>query len=165
MRVLRGEDGARAWLKGFAAQQPKAYEKNGAVRDAVAAGEVSLGLINHYYRYELITAQGVEAGAAVVNQFLDARDPGGLVNVAGAGVLKGAKNPDGALALIDYLLSAKGQSYFAEKTYEYPLAAGVLPAGDLPPLDELKPPVIDLSDLDSLEATQDLLAEVGLLTK
>jgi hypothetical protein len=35
----------------------------------------------------------------------------------------------------------------------------------LPSLEELNAPTIDLADLKTLEATQDLLARVGLLTK
>lgn len=164
LRVLRGDDGARTWLKAFAAQEPRAYERNGAVRDAVNAGEIALGLVNHYYLYELIAAKG-EAAAVAKNQFMAAGDAGGLVNVAGAGVVKSAKNPDAALALIRYLLSSTGQRYFAEKTFEYPLVAGVSATPGLPALSSLQPPAIDLADLDSLETTQALLADVGLLTR
>jgi iron(III) transport system substrate-binding protein len=164
LRVLRGEAGAKTWLTAFAAQQPKAYERNGAVRDAVNSGEVALGLVNHYYLYELIAAKGA-AAAVAKNQFMAAGDPGGLVNVAGVGLLKSAKNPDAALALVRYLQSATGQKYFAEKTYEYPLSSGVAAVLDLPALSSLRPPAIDLADLDTLAATQELLASVGLLTK
>lgn len=164
LRVLRGEDGARTWLEAFAAQQPKAYERNGAVRDAVNSGEMALGLVNHYYLYELIAAKGADAAVAR-NQFMAPGDPGGLVNVAGVGLLKGADNPDAALALVRYLQSTAGQTYFAQKTYEYPLSAGLTPADDLPALADLKPPAIDLADLDTLAKTQDLLASVGLLTR
>jgi iron(III) transport system substrate-binding protein len=164
LRVLLGEDGAREWLVAFAAQEPKPYESNGAVRDAVNAGEIALGLINHYYLYE---KQAAEGGDAIVaqNQFMAAGDPGGLLNVAGVGVLATAPNPDGAQALAEYLVSDKAQQYFAESTKEYPLVDGVNAAPEIPPLASLAPPAIDLSDLATLEQTQELLAEVGLLTQ
>ena len=44
----------------FAAQEPVAYEGNSQVRDAVDAGEVQIGLINHYYLYELIAEKGAD---------------------------------------------------------------------------------------------------------
>ena len=163
LRVLRGDDGAREWLEGFAANEPVPYEKNGAVRDAVNAGEVALGLVNHYYLYELIAAEGEDAVVAQ-NQFLAAGDPGGLVNVAGVGVLASSDNQAAALALVEYLLSVEGQTYFANNTYEYPLRDDVAPQADLPALSELQPPAIDLSDLDTLAETQEMLADVGLLT-
>jgi iron(III) transport system substrate-binding protein len=164
LRILRGDDGARKWLTAFAAQQPKAYSGNAAVRDAVDKGEISIGLVNHYYLFEKIAAEGA-ANVKAKNQFLAPGDPGGLVNVAGMGLLRTAKNPDAALALVRFLLSEKGQSYFATKTFEYPLAAGVKPAAEVPSLESLKPPAIDLTDLDSLARTQELLASTGLLTK
>jgi iron(III) transport system substrate-binding protein len=164
LRVLRGETAAKTWLDKFKANDPKPYNSNGAVRDAVNGGEISLGLINHYYIYEKIAAEGA-AKVVAKNQYLTGGDVGGLVNVAGVGVLSSSKNKPAALALVDYLLSEKAQKYFAEKTYEYPLIASVSPSVDVPKLDSLKPPAIDLSDLDSLEKTQNLLASVGLLTK
>ncbi|PWQ88997.1 iron ABC transporter substrate-binding protein, partial [Enterococcus faecium] len=53
LRVLRGDDGAEQWLRAFKAQDPQAFENNVAVRDAVDSGQVALGLVNHYYLYEL----------------------------------------------------------------------------------------------------------------
>lgn len=164
LRVLRGEDGARAWLEGFAANDPVAFEKNGAVRDAVDGGEVSLGLINHYYVYEKIAAEGADA-VTVENQFLAPGDPGGLVNVAGVGVLTSSDSTAEAERLVAFLLSETGQTYFAESTFEYPLIPGVPPAGGLPTLEELDPPQLDLSDLDSIAETQELLDSVGLLSR
>lgn len=164
LRVLRGEDGARQWLEAFAEQDPKAYEGNAQVRDAVNAGEVALGLINHYYLYELVAEKG-EGAVVARNQFLAAGDPGGLVNVAGVGVLATAANRDASLRLVDYLTSRRAQEYFAEETFEYPLIEGVPAAAGLPSLAELSPPQLDLSDLDSIAQTQALLADVGLLTQ
>jgi iron(III) transport system substrate-binding protein len=164
LRVLRGEEGARTWLEGFAANKPVAYEKNAAVRDAVNAGEVAAGLINHYYLYEKIAAEGADAVVAK-NHYFTNQDPGSLVNVAGVGILAGSDNSAAAQALVDYLLSKTGQSFFSETTFEYPLIEGVAPTDGLKTLEEIDPPTIDLSDLKSIEATQELLADVGLLTK
>jgi iron(III) transport system substrate-binding protein len=164
LRVVRGEAGAKAWLEKFKANDPKPSNGNGAVRDAVNGGEIALGLVNHYYLYEKIAKEGA-ANVVAKNQFLTNGDVGGLVNVAGAGVLTSSRNQPAAIALVEYLLSEKGQRYFAEKTYEYPLIGSVGPVADVPSLTELKPPALDLSDLDDIEKTQNLLAQVGLLTK
>lgn len=163
LRLTRGEEGARTWLEGFKAQEPVAYEGNTAVRDAVDTGEIAIGLVNHYYVYEKIAAEGEDAVVAR-NQFLAPGDPGGLVNVAGIGVLESSSNKDLAFRLVEFLLSETGQTYFAENTYEYPLREGVPVAEGLPALDSLQPLEIDLSDLSSIEATQELLSDVGLLT-
>lgn len=164
LRVLRGDDGARQWLTAFAAQEPKAYERNGAVRDAVNSGEIALGLVNHYYLYEKIAADGPD-GIVAQNNYLAPGDPGGLVNVAGAGILATADDKAAAQRFVDYLVSPAAQEYFAQQTKEFPLVAGVATAEGVPALDTLSPPQIDLSDLASLEQTQELLAEVGLLTR
>jgi iron(III) transport system substrate-binding protein len=163
LRVLRGEDGARTWLEGFAANDPQPFERNGVVRDAVDAGEVAIGLVNHYYLFEKITAQGAD-NVVAKNQYLAPGDPGGLVNVAGVGILGSSDNAAAAQALVDYLLSETGQTYFAQRTYEFPLRANIPTAPNVPAFSTLSPPQIDLSDLDSLAVTQELLADVGLLT-
>lgn len=163
LRVLRGDDGAEQWLRAFKAQEPRAYENNVALRDAVNSGEVGLGLSNHYYLYELIAADGPDAVEAR-NQFMAPGDPGGLVNVAGVGVLKTAPHPVQAQAFAAYLVGESAQKYFATETEEYPLIAGVAPGVEMPPLTDLEPPQVDLSELDDLEATQELLVETGLLT-
>jgi len=162
LRVLRGEDEARTWLEAFAANNPVAYEKNGAVRDAVNAGEVALGLVNHYYLYEKIAAEGAE-NVVAQNQYLPG-DIGGLVNVAGIGVLKNSDNSAGSQCFASYLVSDTAQKFFVEKSFEYSLVEGIAPFDGLPTLEELDPPSIDLSDLQSIAETQELLNDVGLLS-
>lgn len=163
LRVIRGEDAAREWLEGFAANDPVAYEKNSAVRDAVNAGQVSIGLVNHYYLYELVAAEGDDAVVAR-NQFMDSGDVGGLVNVAGMGVLAGSDASTLGQCLLTFALSDAGQEYFVDRSYEYALVAGIAQYEGLPAFSELDPPALDLSDLESLDETQELLADVGLLT-
>lgn len=163
LRVIRGEDGARQWLESFAANDPVPYEKNSAVRDAVDDGLVALGLVNHYYIFEKIAAEGADAVIAK-NQFLAPGDVGGLVNVAGAGVIANTDNPQAAQCFVAYLVSDPAQKYFVERSFEYPLVEGIPAYEGLPSFASLEPPAIDLSDLSSLAATQELLADVGLLT-
>ena len=165
LRVLRGEDGAERWLRAFAANQPKAYEKNGAVLDGIAKGEVQLGLVNHYYLQERIQAKGA-GNVKISNQYLANGDPGGLVNVAGVGILSSSKHSTSAQRFVEFLLSPTAQQYFADRTFEFALVGGITAAdASQPSLASFQAPEIDLSDLASLEKTQELLQKVGLLTK
>lgn len=163
LRILRGEEGAKKWLTDFAKLQPKSYSGNGAVRDAVDKGEIAMGLVNHYYLFEKIAKEG-QAAVTAKNQYLPG-DPGGLVNVAGVAVLSASDNKPAALAFVEYLLSDAAQKYFAETTFEYPLTSTVKPSVQVPALADLKPPALDLSDLDTLAKTQELLVSTGLLTR
>jgi iron(III) transport system substrate-binding protein len=163
MRVLEGDDATRTWLKGLKANDPKVYENNLETLDAVNEGEVSLGLINHYYWYERVAERGADEMDAKIH-FLPGGDPGALVNVAGAGILKGSPQAPVAQKAVDFLLSKEAQTYFADETMEYPLAAGVTSSvKDLPPLDSLDAPKIDLGKLESLQETLTMLQDVGMV--
>lgn len=159
-RMLKGDDAAKAWLEGIVANEPKVYEGNDAVLAAVAAGEVEVGFVNHYY---LLQALAEDAAFPVANHFLAGDDPGSLVNVAGAGILTTAPNPVAAQAFVDFLLAEESQRYFSTETREYPLIDGVAADEALPPLSEIAGPDIDLSDLSDLEGTLRLLQDAGVL--
>jgi len=161
MRQLVGEEKTKQWLEGMQANGMKAYNDNIRVLEAVDRGEVSLGLINHYYWYEKVAEEGEDEVRARI-AFLGDGDPGGLVNVAGAGILATTDHEEAAQKFVDFLLSRTAQQYFAETTAEYPLVDAVEPDEGIPPLESLGAPEIDLSDLDSLQQTLALLEEVGL---
>lgn len=161
MRVTQGAAKTKQFLTALKANEPKSYESNVVVVDAVNKGEVSVGLVNHYYLYEKAAEAGGLDKLTARNHFFPNGDPGALVNVAGVGVLKGRGDARSA-KLVDFLLSAPAQKYFAEQTFEYPLAAGVAANAQLPPLAGIENPDIDLSQLDTLDATLKLLDEVGL---
>ena len=163
MRVLKGEDATREWLKGMKANDAKPYDNNLNLLNAVDSGEVSIGLLNHYYWYEKVAELGADKVTAKLH-FLPGGDPGALVNVAGVGLLKGTDQKAEALKAVDFLLSEKAQKYFADETKEYPLASGVTSTvPDLPSLESLKVPEIDLGQLESLEATLAMLREAGMV--
>jgi iron(III) transport system substrate-binding protein len=158
MRVVDGDDKTLEWLTGMK-QNAVIFEKNGAILEAVEAGQVDVGLINHYYWYALAKEQGVENMKSKIAQF-ETNDVGNLINAAGVGIVN---DSTAARKFVEYLLSQTGQTYFAETTREYPLIAGVMPADDLTPLTEIPSPKVDLSDLDSLERTLELIRQAGLI--
>jgi iron(III) transport system substrate-binding protein len=161
MRTISGEERTKTWLRALAANSPKTYEGNGEILKAVDAGQVPLGLINHYYWFELAAEDGINVVNAKIG-WLAPGDPGAFVNVSGIGVLRGADHPETAHRLVDYLLAAQAQRYFADKTAEYPLIAAVPQSKDLPPLAQVSGPDVDLSRLDDVARTQSMLAEAGL---
>ena len=82
-----------------------------------------------------------------------------------AGVLDTAgDHKNDAERFMEFLLSKQAQEFYAEETLEYPLAAGVEPVvEDLPPLDEIQSPSLDLSSLGGgLTRTKELIEQSGL---
>jgi iron(III) transport system substrate-binding protein len=161
LRVVEGEDGARAWLEGIRDNGATEYPNNTSIVDAVGRGEIDAGFVNHYYLYRFLAEEGDDFTAR--NYFTAPGDVGTLVNVAGAGILKGADALDEAEQLLTYLLSDEAQLAFAEENYEYPLVDGVETSFELVPLDSIEPVAIDLGDLDDLEGTLKLLQDTGVL--
>ncbi len=162
IRVLRGEEFAADWLRRFAANEPRRYDNNIAILNAVNDGQLPVGLINHYYWY----AKAAELGPAAVNaklHYVPGGDPLGLVNVAGAGVVAGSDQNDAAVAAVRFLLSEQAQRHFADQTAEYPVIPTVRSSKHaLPPLSDLQGPDLDLSQLSSLQQTLALLQQAGL---
>lgn len=163
IRVQHGDEKAREFLAGLAANEPQLREKNGVIVADIEAGKFPVGLVNHYYVYERAAEVGVPVTELNTKlHFFGHGDSGALVNVSGAGLLANQADPDGQ-ALVDYLLSTPGQTYFAEKTFEYPLVTGIPTAPGLPALGELDAPKISLSSLSELPATIAMIKEAGLL--
>ena len=161
LRLLLGEDAAREWLEGMKANDAQEYPNNVTTVAATANGEVDVGFVNHYYLERFLEEHG--PGFEARNHYIGNGDPGALVLVAGAGILKVSKNRETAQEFIDFLLGEQAQRYFASEIKEYPVAAGVEPVGDLPPMADLDPPNVDLGSLSDLAGTLRLLREVGIL--
>ena len=164
MRLSTGEDATRQWLLDLKANGVKEYEKNTPIVEAVAAGEIELGLVNHY---DLYLVKEEQPDAPVENHFLPAQDPGALVSVAGAGILASSDQPDEAERFVEYLLSEDGQRFYVDEAEEaeYPLIEGIDAKKGLPALDDLEGPDVDLTSFGAEhEATIELLRETGYLT-
>ena len=159
-RAMKGEAAAEGWLRGVKANEPKAFPNNVAILDAVGRGEVDTGFVNHYYLYRA-RAEG-HAGKAA-NKHYGTGDPGGLVNVSAAGMIRGARHEADARRLIEYLLSDEAQHYFAEKTFELPVVPTVQPDPSLPQITALAKPELDLGLVDDAKGTIDMLTRLGIL--
>lgn len=157
----KGRDFTKSWLQGLQSNGVKIYPKNSAIVEAIDKGEISIGLVNHYYTWEV--SKGLGRAINVRNGFFAAGDLGNLINVSGAGVLASSKKYAAAQDLINFLTSAPTQLKFVTDTHEYSLIAGSSAPEGLPTLDKIGAPTVDLNTLKNIKATQDLLIEVGLL--
>ncbi len=161
LRLTEGEDVAREWLEGLIANDAVEFPNNTAIVEGVSRGEVEVGLTNHYYLFRFLAE---DPDFPVDNHYLPG-DIGGLVNIAGVGVLASSDEQAAAFELVRYLLSEDVQIFFGQNadTVEFPVLPGI-DAPDLPSLDEIDPPDVDLSNLEDLQGTLQLLQEVGALS-
>ncbi len=160
MRQLEGEEAAKAWLEGMAANDSPTYANNNAIVEAVGRGEIPFGLVNHYYNHRFLEE---DPGLPSRNHQFDAGDIGGLVIPSSASVLASSGRQEDAQRFIAFLLEKDAQEYFAEETFEYPLADGVQAAEGVPPLSSLRPPPGEQPDeLGDIATTGKLIAEAGL---
>jgi iron(III) transport system substrate-binding protein len=156
MRVLKGDAATSTWLKAMKSNAVL-FEKNSQILEATEAGQIQIGLLNHYYWFERALEIGKENMKSTLAWFT-AGDAGNLVNVSGVGVL--SAKPE-AQTFAKWLLQKSAQTFFVEKTAEYSLTGEPATAG-LPSLDKIGAPTFDLSDLAPLAKTLELIRDAGL---
>lgn len=145
-----GHDAAQAWADGVVANFARPPQGGDTTQiEAIAAGECSVALTNHYYYVRLATGSPSEQAMAakVALSFPEQDTTGTHVNVTGAGIAAHAPNRDNGVKFIEWLASVDGQTWLTRETKEFPMVEGVaLPEGldALPdfrksdfPLDEL----------------------------
>ena len=157
----KGEKFAEKWLAGMKANGAKIYLKNSEIVEAIDKGEIDLGLVNHYYVWEVSEALGREINAEI--SFFTPGDIGNLINISGVGILGTSKKESAAIELINFLTAKPSQIAFVEDTHEYSLISGVKAPEGLSKLEDIGAPEVDLGDLEKVQRTQDLLTKVGLL--
>lgn len=162
MRIINGADRTREWLRGMLDLGIREYPDEFRVAQAVADGEIAAGLTNHYYIIRVLDGRP----DAPLAMGFTANDAGSFFNVAGAGVVDSADDPDMAANFVRHLLSAEAQDYFVRSaTFEYPMIPEAEPIDRLPSFDELNPPDIDLAAFANadINETIDLMEEAGVL--
>jgi iron(III) transport system substrate-binding protein len=166
--VLRadGKDKTLSWLDGMKANASAGdhvYPDNETIADDVNRGVVAFGVINQYYWYRLRAEIGASKMHSQIAYFAP-RDPGYVIDVSGAAVLKSSKHQSDAQKFLSFLVSAQGQEIIAHSdSFEYPIASGVTTVQPETPFDQLQPNPIDIADLGDGQKAIALLQQVGLL--
>ena len=75
-------------------------------------GQVAFGVINQYYWYRLQAEIGASAMHSQIAYFAP-RDPGYVIDVSGAAVLKSSKHQAAAQKFLAFLVSKQGQEIIA----------------------------------------------------
>jgi iron(III) transport system substrate-binding protein len=159
-----GDAAASSWLNGMKDNAGSHdYPDNETVADEVNRGAVAFGVVNQYYWFRM----KAELGASNVHSeiaYFAPHDPGYVVDVSGAGVLKSSKNQAGAQKFLAFLVSKQGQEIIAHSiSYEYPLDDGVRTTAPETPFGQLQPNSISIADLGDGSTAIALLQKAGLL--
>ena len=159
LRLLKGNKFTEDFLKKLLANDPVVTKGHSDIRKAVGAGELELGLVNHYYYHKQLD-EGSNVGVIYPDQ--GDGDMGTVLNVAGLGIVKGAKNNVSAQKFIDFVLSPQAQQSFAGENKELPVLSDVAVVDALP-LTEFKQADVDLGDLGKhLNKTMDMIEKVKM---
>jgi iron(III) transport system substrate-binding protein len=163
MKAALGDDKTKEFLAGLKANAgTQVYQKSSQIVDAVAKGEVALGIVNHYYVFRYLGEHpGAPIGVIVPDQSTGAM--GAIINVSGVGIVAGSRHMDAAKRLVEFLASVEGQKMFAELNKEYPLRPGVPADPALPDRGSFRTAGVPLTSLSELrEPAMALIEQVGL---
>ena len=130
-------------------------------------GQVALGVINHYYWYRLQGRGRRRRRCTPQIAYFAPHDPGYVIDVSGAAVLKSSKHQAAAQKFLAFLVSKKGEEIIGrsgdEQSYEYPIGSGVTISAPETPFNQLQPNPITIAQLGDGAAAIDLLRQAGLL--
>ncbi len=144
--AILGEEKAKAFFAGFAANGGKVLSSNGEVRRRVAAGEFAVGITDT----DDVNVARLE-GKPVGMVYPDADGMGTLVIPNCAVLIANGPNPDEGRRFIDYLLRPETEKALAEsEAAQMPLRSGVpIPEG-MVSIEHLKPMAVDYAALADL---------------
>lgn len=128
-----GVEKTEKWLRDVKANLGR--KATGGDRDVardILGGICDIGLANAYYVGQMKNAEpGTDArkwGDAIKvirPTFANEKSGGTHVNISGAAVAKHAPHKEGAVKLLEYLVSEPAQTLYAQANYEYPVRRGI----------------------------------------
>jgi iron(III) transport system substrate-binding protein len=162
-----GKAATLSWLKAiYANASGHIYPDNETIADEVNRGAVAFGIVNQYYWYRMRAEIGASNVHSQITHFAP-RDPGYVVDVSGAAVLKSSRHQAAAQKFLAFLVSKQGQSVIADPSksisFEYPIASGVTTQAPETPLRQLQPYPMTIADLGTGATAIALMHEAGLL--
>lgn len=163
IRASLNDDVTKIFLEGLRENAgAQVYQKSSQIVDAVAKGQVALGIVNHYYVYRHLAAQPTAPlGVLVPDQ--QEGGMGAIMNVAGIGVLKHTPRIENAKLLVGFLVAQAGQKMFADLDKEYPLHPEAEADPALPERNSFRAASVPLTKLAELrEPTMLLIEQVGM---
>jgi len=157
-----GVAAAERWLRALH-RNGTIYPDNESVTEQVNNGESALGPINHYYWFRLRASLGAGEVHSALSYFRPG-DPGDLLDVSGAAILRSAHNVSAARRFVAFLVSREGQETIAHSSsFEYPLRPGVAASPQLAPLSRLRPLSLTPAQLGNGSGALALEQKLGLV--
>jgi iron(III) transport system substrate-binding protein len=163
-----GKTKTLAWLSAIKANAggDHVYPDNETIADEVNRGQVAFGVVNQYYWYRMQAEIGKSNMHSAITYFAPG-NPGYVVDVSGAGILKSSKHQAAAQEFLAYLVSKAGQEIIGTPSksisFEYPIASGVTTSAPETPFAKLQPYPITIAQLGTGATAISLLREEQLL--
>jgi iron(III) transport system substrate-binding protein len=162
-----GKSATLTWLKDIDRNASgHVYPDNETIADEVNRGAVAFGVVNQYYWYRMQAEIGAANVHSEITHFAPG-DPGYVVDVSGAAILKSSTHQAAAQKFLAFLVSKQGQEIIGDPSksisFEYPIASGVTTQAPETPFDQLQPYPITVADLGDGSAAIALMRQAGLL--
>ncbi len=139
----------QGWVDNLAAPP---FPDDTKAMEAVAAGQCDATLVNTYYYGRLMEKKpDLPLGIFWPNQNLKSKNAGVHVNISGAGITRHAKNPAGAIKLLEWLSSEKAQNLYADGNLEYPVNTKVKPDAAVAAWGSFKQNLINVKQAGTLQ--------------
>jgi hypothetical protein len=117
MIKAQGEERTEGVVRGWMANQPRIFESDSKLLEAIAAGQCDVGIANTYSLAHLVAKDPT----CLVAVFWPEQDDRGVhINIPGAGVTKYAKHCEQAITRLEFLSSTETQNLYADVNDEYP---------------------------------------------
>ena len=166
-----GQAATLTWLAALKANSAgHLYPDNETVASEVNQGAAAFGIINQYYWYRMRAEIGAGRVKAQITH-LAPHNPGYVVDVSGAAILKSSKHQADDQKFLAFLVSKQAQEIIAHPgtgpgdsiSFEYPLASGVTTLAPETPFSQLEPYPITIAQLGTGSTAIALLRQAGLL--